>query len=93
VVSDNCTLQLLPDPSSLSAGAPWTPLVPQWDVQDYFRGEDEEPDVTTHKPSLPENLTPWDVTEKMTDYQLKVALNYLNVAAAPAVGKNTARAP
>ena len=46
VVSDNCTLQLLPDPSSLSAGAPWTPLVPQWDVQDYFRGEDEESELS-----------------------------------------------
>ncbi len=63
------------------------------DLKRHFRGEAEAPDVTTLKPSLPENLKPWDVTEKMTDYQLKVALNYLNVAAAPAVGKNTARAP
>ena len=34
--------------------------------------------------NLPENLRAWDVTEKMQDYQLKVALNYLNgVTSAP----------
>ena len=30
------------------------------------------------KVNLPDNLKPWDVTEKMSDYQLKVALQYLN---------------
>jgi carboxyl-terminal processing protease len=44
------------------------------------------------KVNLPENLKPWDVTEKMSDYQLKVALNYLN-AAGGAPGRVTAKAP
>lgn len=62
------------------------------DLKRHFRGEAEAPDVAALKPSLPENLKPWDVTDKLTDYQLKIALNYLN-AAPGTVGKNTARAP
>ncbi len=61
------------------------------DLKRHFRGEAEGPDVTALKPSLPGNLKPWDVTDKLTDYQLKTALNYLNGSAGPA-GKNTARA-
>lgn len=61
------------------------------DLKRHFRGEAEAPDVTALKPSLPENLKAWDVTDKLTDYQLKIALNYLN-AAPGTVGKNTARA-
>ena len=62
------------------------------DLKRHFRGEAEAPDVTALKPSLPENLKAWDVTDKLTDYQLKIALNYLN-ASPGTVGKNTARAP
>ena len=52
--------------------------------------ESEEP--AQLKVNLPENLKAWDVTDKMQDYQLKVALNYLNgVSNAP--GRVTAKAP
>ncbi|MBL8935799.1 MAG: hypothetical protein JNM69_14685 [Archangium sp.] len=61
------------------------------DLKRHFRGEAEAPDVTALKPSLPENLKSWEVTDKLTDYQLKIALNYLNMAPGT-VGKNTARA-
>jgi carboxyl-terminal processing protease len=62
------------------------------DLKRHFRGEAEAPDVAALKPSLPENLKAWDVTDKLGDYQLKIALNYLN-GAAGSPGKNTARAP
>lgn len=45
VVADNCTLFLLPDPAAYALGAPWTPTA-QWDVQDVFRGEDEESELS-----------------------------------------------
>ena len=45
------------------------------------------------KISLPDNLKPWDVSDKVADYQLKVSLSYLNSIAGPAEGRSTARAP
>lgn len=62
------------------------------DLKRHFRGEADAPDVAALKPSLPENLKPWEVSEKVSDYQLKIALNYLN-ASSSVTGKNTARAP
>ena len=46
MVSDNCSLFLYPDPAGLASGTPWTPMAPQWDVQDYFRGADEESELS-----------------------------------------------
>ncbi len=68
-----------------------TETVREKDLKRHFRGEAEAPELSTLKPSLPENLKAWEVTEKLADYQLKIALNYLNGAGAP--GKSTARAP
>jgi carboxyl-terminal processing protease len=63
------------------------------DLKRHFKGEGEGPDPTTLKISLPDNLKPWDVTDKLADYQLRVALTYLNSAATASEGRNTARAP
>ena len=62
------------------------------DLKRHFKGEGEGPDVTTLKISLPDNLKPWDVADKVTDYQLRMALSYLNSTTLPE-GSNTARAP
>ncbi|MFT3710401.1 MAG: S41 family peptidase [Archangium sp.] len=62
------------------------------DLKRHFKGESEGPDVNTLKISLPDNLKAWDVSDKVTDYQLKVALQYLNSVTLPE-GRNTARAP
>ncbi len=66
------------------------------DLKRHFKnpeaGEAAEEDPPLLKVNLPENLKSWDVTDKMQDYQLKVALNYLNgVSNAP--GRVTAKAP
>jgi carboxyl-terminal processing protease len=67
------------------------------DLKRHFKNEAEssEPvpeEAPALKVNLPENLKTWDVTEKIQDYQLKVALNYLNtVTSAP--GRVTAKAP
>lgn len=61
------------------------------DLKRHFKGEGEAPDVSAIKVSLPENLKPWDVSDKVTDYQLKIALAYLNTMATNAEGRNTAR--
>jgi carboxyl-terminal processing protease len=63
------------------------------DLKRHFKGEGEGPDVTTLKVSLPENLKPWDVSDKVTDYQLKIGLAYVNTLALGTEGRNTARAP
>jgi carboxyl-terminal processing protease len=52
------------------------------DLKRHFKGEGEAADPAPVKVSLPENLRPWAETDKLTDYQLKVALNYLNGQAA-----------
>ncbi|MEW6433724.1 MAG: S41 family peptidase [Myxococcota bacterium] len=63
------------------------------DLKRHFRGEGEAPAETTLKVSLPPNAKATRATEKVTDYQLKVALDYLgNLPPAPD-GKSTARAP
>ena len=48
------------------------------DLKRHFKGESEAEAPDKLKPNLPENLKGWDVTEKLGDYQLKIALNYLN---------------
>lgn len=63
------------------------------DLKRHFKGEGEGPDFTALKISLPDNLKPWDVSDKVTDYQLRIALSYLNSAALQGEGRNTARAP
>jgi carboxyl-terminal processing protease len=63
------------------------------DLKGHFKAEgvSELADPTTHR--LPANLKDWDVTAKLTDYQLKVSLNYLNgVAPSFAPPAGTARA-
>ena len=61
------------------------------DLKRHFKGESEAEASDKLKPNLPENLKTWDVTEKLSDYQLKIALNHLNGLAPP--GKATAKAP
>ncbi|MGQ0506890.1 MAG: S41 family peptidase [Myxococcaceae bacterium] len=46
------------------------------DLRRHFKGEGPEPENRGHP--LPQDLRKWDVSEKLTDYQLKTALNYLN---------------
>jgi carboxyl-terminal processing protease len=51
------------------------------DLKRHFRGDGELVETEKLKPNLPEGVKPWDLTDKIADYQLKVALNYLNSAA------------
>ncbi|MGV3622855.1 MAG: S41 family peptidase [Archangium sp.] len=69
-----------------------TDVLREKDLKRHFKGEVAPPDVSAVKISLPDNLKPWEVSDAVTDYQLKVALSYLN-GASFADGKNTARAP
>ncbi len=62
------------------------------DLKRHFKGDNAEADVNALKVNLPENLKPWEVADKVQDYQLRVALSYLNGAGNPP-GKSTARAP
>lgn len=62
------------------------------DLKHHFKGEGEA-DAPALKISLPDNLKPWEVSDKLPDYQLKVALSYLHGLAMQAEGRNTARAP
>ncbi|HYV45250.1 MAG TPA: S41 family peptidase [Myxococcaceae bacterium] len=61
------------------------------DLKGHFKAEGaaEALDAATHR--LPANLKDWDVTGKLTDYQLKIALNYLN-SVAPSFNPNTGQA-
>lgn len=62
------------------------------DLKRHFKGEAALPELSTLKASLPPNLKPWPVSDAVGDYQLKIALAYLN--GLPGVeGRNTARAP
>ena len=48
------------------------------DLRQHFRNEfhqDMDKEVAQH---LPQNLKPWELTQKLSDFQLKVALNFLN---------------
>ncbi|WP_434347855.1 S41 family peptidase [Myxococcus virescens] len=62
-------------------------VVREKDLQRHFRAE---PTAATEPAApeprgLPENLKPWDVTAKLEDYPLRVALDYLHgMASAPA---------
>ncbi len=58
------------------------------DLKRHFKGESEAENADKLKPNLPENLKGWDLTDKLADYQLKIALNYLNGITPP--GKATA---
>lgn len=62
------------------------------DLKRHFKGEGEVGDPAQVRLNLPENLKSWEVTDQLTDYQLKVALNYLNSASLGVPGRNTARA-
>jgi carboxyl-terminal processing protease len=53
------------------------------DLRQHFKSDDQSPDpsappLTTN---LPPHLKEWDATAKLADYQLKIALNYLNSSA------------
>ena len=52
------------------------------DLKRHFKNETEASvegvEANALKVNLPENLKAWDVTDKVSDYQLKIALNYLN---------------
>ena len=62
------------------------------DLKRHFKNDSVvDPDDFAVKPTLPDNLKTWDVSEKLTDYQLKIALNYLNGISQP--GRVTAKAP
>ena len=61
------------------------------DLKRHFRNESDSSDIEV-KPSLPANLKPWDVAEKLGDYQLKVALEYLNGLPPNAPGRSAASA-
>jgi carboxyl-terminal processing protease len=63
------------------------------DLKRHFKGEGDGPDFTALKISLPDNLKPWDVSDKLPDYQLRTALSYLNSVSLQGEGRNTARAP
>ena len=62
------------------------------DLKRHFKGDGEAIETTQVKVNLPENLKSWEVTDKLRDYQLKVALNYLNGVSTAVTGRNTARA-
>ena len=54
------------------------------DLRQHFKGDDKSVDGADGErvaSNLPPQLREWDVTAKLSDYQLKVALNYLNAAA------------
>jgi carboxyl-terminal processing protease len=63
------------------------------DLKRHFKGEGEAPDPATVKISLPDNLRPWEVSDQVADYQLRLALSYLNSQALATEGRPTARAP
>lgn len=69
-----------------------TDVLREKDLKRHFKGEAAPPDASAVKISLPDNLKPWDVGDAVEDYQLKVALKYLNGSGAND-GRNTARAP
>ncbi len=71
-----------------------TEQVRERDLKRHFKGEGDSnvTDLSQVKVNLPENLKSWEVTDKLADYQLKVALNYLNTASVGSPGRNTARA-
>jgi carboxyl-terminal processing protease len=75
--------------------APSTPArepLRERDLRRHFRGDDSGPVSVQEK--LPDNLRPWDdVTGKVADRQLQVALNYLNQVASPPAVRGAAARP
>jgi carboxyl-terminal processing protease len=74
---------LVPEASGSQAGRE---VLREKDLSRHFKAEPTvavEPEDKQPK-GLPEGLRDWDVTAKLTDYQLKVALDYLNGLAAQA---------
>ena len=70
-------------------GANKTEQLREKDLKRHFKGDtDADADPDKIKQNLPENLKAWDVTDKLSDYQLKISLNYLNGLTPP--GKTTA---
>jgi len=63
------------------AGASSKEALRERDLQRHFRGEgaSDAPSAEPAPRGLPQNLRDWNVTAKLGDAQLKVALNYLNV--------------
>ncbi|MHB8879202.1 MAG: S41 family peptidase, partial [Myxococcaceae bacterium] len=59
------------------------------DLRRHFKGDPEDKPAAAG--NLPADLKAWEVSEKLTDNQLKVALNYLNGVSGPQ-GKSTAKA-
>jgi carboxyl-terminal processing protease len=55
------------------------------DLDRHFKAEPilSMPEPAAPRPTLPANLKAWDVTAKLKDYPLKVALEYLNAVAGP----------
>ena len=60
-----------PGPAALSKEPPR-----EKDLRRHFKSEDAARDVSA--PNIPPNLKDWAATQKLSDYQLKVALNYVN---------------
>src|SRR6266513_1776598 len=48
------------------------------DLKHHFRNEELSKQTGDLPRQLPANLKEWDVTAKLTDEQLRIALNYLN---------------
>jgi len=61
-----------------------TELPRERDLRRHFKSDDTSGAVKDAlAPNLPPNLKEWSATERVSDYQLKVALNYLNGIAPP----------
>jgi len=61
-----------------------TDLPRERDLRRHFKSDDTSGAVKDAlAPNLPPNLKEWSATERVSDYQLKVALNYLNGIAPP----------
>ena len=61
-----------------------TDLPRERDLRRHFKSDDTSGAVKDAlAPNLPPNLKEWSATERVSDYQLKVALNYLNGVAPP----------
>jgi carboxyl-terminal processing protease len=61
------------------------------DLKRHFKGEGEAEPADKLKPNLPATMKAFDASQKLPDFQLKVALDYLN-AISGTVPKSTARA-
>jgi carboxyl-terminal processing protease len=62
------------------------PPLRERDLRRHFKGEGPDADKKAELvPSLPPNLRDWELTNKITDHPLKVALNYLHGLPSPPV--------